>query len=218
VRAGGGSRFLAGTDALSTARIPCLTPQAPKTSCGGAVKESNCQRYSRPQDLAEEAMICALRRHVDAPNPPGSLRFWNRARRTVTLARYGVFARCGMVLAPYLDHALVAFASTLPTRMIVEGISSIRLSRARFRSTRTCHTGWVSGRSGLRSRGAQEGSWSGACLGWRRGCPGAEGLRCHWLAPWLARTLLDFSCRSVEWHCRPVAQALHMYEWSARKG
>lgn len=61
-----------------------------------------------------------LTRHLDAPNPVGSFIFWNRTRREIALAPYAMLRGVPNVYAPFLDHELFDFLSTLPSSMIMD--------------------------------------------------------------------------------------------------
>jgi asparagine synthase (glutamine-hydrolysing) len=76
------------------------------------------QRVARPVGL--ERLRAELARHVEAPNPFSSFRFYNRTRRTVSLAPHGILAQVADVRAPYLDHELYDFLSSLPAALTVD--------------------------------------------------------------------------------------------------
>lgn len=76
------------------------------------------RRFSRA--LALERLEAELRTHVDAPNPVGSYRFWNRTRRAVGLAPFGLLASVATVRAPFLDDDLHDFLASLPGEMLVD--------------------------------------------------------------------------------------------------
>jgi len=61
-----------------------------------------------------------LTRHLDAPNPVGSFIFWNRTRREIALAPYAMLTGVPAVYAPFLDHELFDFLSTLPSSMLMD--------------------------------------------------------------------------------------------------
>lgn len=72
-----------------------------------------------PRALAVERMERELRTHADAPNPVGSFRFWNRTRRAVAMAPFGILATVATVRAPFLDPDLYDFLSSLPGELLV---------------------------------------------------------------------------------------------------
>jgi asparagine synthetase B (glutamine-hydrolysing) len=73
-----------------------------------------------PRGLALERLTAELRTHLDAPNPVGSYRFWNRTRRTVALAPFGMLTMVAEVRAPFLDDALFDHLASLPGEMLVD--------------------------------------------------------------------------------------------------
>jgi len=76
------------------------------------------RRFGRELGLARLGEEVA--RHVDAPNGVGSFRIWNRTRRTIALAPFGLLAQAAEVYAPYLDPPLFDFLSSLPGRMLLD--------------------------------------------------------------------------------------------------
>lgn len=75
------------------------------------------QRMGR--DLAIERVVAELEKHAGAPNAVGSFYFWNRTRREVALAPYGMITRAAQVYSPYLDHDLYDFLASLPATMLL---------------------------------------------------------------------------------------------------
>jgi len=76
------------------------------------------RRFAR--GLAVERLTAELRTHLDAPNPVGSYRFWNRARRGVALAPFGLLAQVAELRAPFLDDAVFDFLAGLPAELLVD--------------------------------------------------------------------------------------------------
>ena len=76
-----------------------------------------CREVSRERALARLASEIA--RHADAPNPVGSFFLYNRTRREVALAPYGLL-RDLTVFAPYLDRDLFDFLSALPAELLMD--------------------------------------------------------------------------------------------------
>ncbi|HKZ10782.1 MAG TPA: hypothetical protein VJL61_08750 [Rhodanobacteraceae bacterium] len=70
--------------------------------------------------VAKARLSRELTRHLDAPNPVGSFIFWNRTRREIALAPYGMLTGVPNVYAPFLDHELFDFLSTLPSSMVMD--------------------------------------------------------------------------------------------------
>ena len=74
---------------------------------------------ARPVGLAR--LREELERHAEAPNAVGSFRFYNRTRRTISLAPHAILAQVARVETPYLDRALFDFLTTLPGTLLVDG-------------------------------------------------------------------------------------------------
>jgi len=70
--------------------------------------------------VARARLARELTRHLDAPNPVGSFIFWNRTRREIALAPYAMLTGVPAVYAPFLDHELFDFLSTLPSSMVMD--------------------------------------------------------------------------------------------------
>ncbi len=70
--------------------------------------------------VAKTRLARELTRHLDAPNPVGSFIFWNRTRREIALAPYAMLTGVPAVYAPFLDHELFDFLSTLPSSMVMD--------------------------------------------------------------------------------------------------
>lgn len=73
-----------------------------------------------PRALAHERLVAELATHLDAPNPVGSYRFWNRTRRTVALAPFGMLTAVAEVRAPFLDPALFDLLAATPGELLVD--------------------------------------------------------------------------------------------------
>jgi len=71
-------------------------------------------------EVAKARLTRELVRHLDAPNPVGSFIFWNRTRREIALAPYSLLKGIPRVYAPFLDHKLFDFLSTLPSSMLID--------------------------------------------------------------------------------------------------
>jgi hypothetical protein len=71
------------------------------------------------RERAFSRMEAQLARHVKAPNPFGSYRFWNRTRREIALSPFSILGGVDMV-TPYLDHDLYDFLASLPARLLAE--------------------------------------------------------------------------------------------------
>ena len=77
-----------------------------------------CYSSVRPE-LAVERLTVELKRHADSPNPMQSFYFWNRTRRAVALLPFGVL-KDFQVHAPYLDHDLYDFLTSLPPEIVLD--------------------------------------------------------------------------------------------------
>lgn len=70
--------------------------------------------------VAVDQLTREVARHVNAPNPIASFFFWNRTRREIALAPYALLTGVPKVYAPYLDHDLFDFVTTLPACMLLD--------------------------------------------------------------------------------------------------
>ena len=75
------------------------------------------RRLSRDRAIARLAR--EIRHHLDAPNPVASFFFWNRTRREIALAPYGLM-RDVLVYAPYLDRDVFDLLMSLPARGLLD--------------------------------------------------------------------------------------------------
>jgi hypothetical protein len=74
------------------------------------------RRWSRERALAR--LEQELGRYCGDPNPFGSYRFWNRARREVALAPLAMLAEGNRICLPYLHPPLFDFLSSLPASLL----------------------------------------------------------------------------------------------------
>jgi hypothetical protein len=90
-------------------------------SAGGlhGILKGDLRRCLEP-DLAKGRLAMEVARHLDRPNPVGSFIFWNRTRREIALAPYGMLKDIPVVYAPFLDHALFDFLASLPSSMLLD--------------------------------------------------------------------------------------------------
>jgi asparagine synthase (glutamine-hydrolysing) len=72
-----------------------------------------------PRERAIARLVREIRMHRDAPNPVASFFFWNRTRREIALAPYGLL-RDVTVYAPYLDRDLFDVMMGIPGRTLVD--------------------------------------------------------------------------------------------------
>ena len=70
--------------------------------------------------VATKRLSREVEKHLDAPNPVASFIFWNRTRRDIALAPYSLLEDIPHVYAPFLDHDLVDFLTTLPSSMLMD--------------------------------------------------------------------------------------------------
>lgn len=73
-----------------------------------------------PPEIAIHRIAREVEKHADMPNPIASFFFWNRTRRMIALAPYGLLTGIRRVFAPYLDHDLFDFMTTLPIGMLMD--------------------------------------------------------------------------------------------------
>lgn len=71
-------------------------------------------------EIAKRRLSSELERHIDMPNPIASFIFWNRTRREIALAPYNLLQGIPNVYAPYLDHDLFDFMTTLPADLLMD--------------------------------------------------------------------------------------------------
>ena len=81
--------------------------------------KSELRPAADPQ-VAHQRLAREVAKHLDAPNPIASFILWNRTRREIALAPYGLLHGVGRVYAPYLDHDLFDFMVTLPASMLMD--------------------------------------------------------------------------------------------------
>lgn len=70
--------------------------------------------------VARTRLAREIARHLGRPNPVGSFIFWNRTRREIALAPYSLLRGIDRVYAPFVDHNLFDFLTTLPSSMLIE--------------------------------------------------------------------------------------------------
>lgn len=77
--------------------------------------QARWNRGGAVQRIAEEAA-----RHADAPNPVAQFYFWNRTRREIALAPWGILPEPPQVFAPYLDQSVYGLLSALPASYLLD--------------------------------------------------------------------------------------------------
>jgi hypothetical protein len=144
--------------------------------------------------LGLDRLSVEVARHLDAPNGVGSFRLYNRTRRTISLAPFGILSQVADVHAPFLDPALFDFLSALPGRMLLDRqLHTDAIARGYPRYAGVPYevkgTTAAGGAAGHFRRLAWE-TWRGAARAARRERGGAALLRRRALAPRLARAVL----------------------------
>lgn len=71
-------------------------------------------------DVAVARLSREVSRHITAHNPVASFIFWNRTRRKIAMGPYGLLRNVQYVYAPYLDHDLYDFLTTLPASLLMD--------------------------------------------------------------------------------------------------
>jgi asparagine synthase (glutamine-hydrolysing) len=82
-----------------------------------ALRRADARRLA---DEALERIAVELRRYGDATNPCTMFFFWNRTRREIALAPFGVLAGVETCFCPYLDHELYDFLTSLPPEITLD--------------------------------------------------------------------------------------------------
>lgn len=71
-------------------------------------------------EVAIKRLRGEIDKHLDAHNPVGSFIFWNRTRRKIATGPYGLLREIACVYAPYLDHDLYDFLTSLPASLLMD--------------------------------------------------------------------------------------------------
>jgi asparagine synthase (glutamine-hydrolysing) len=74
----------------------------------------------RLADTALDRIAVELQRYADATNPCSMFFFWNRTRREIALAPFGLLAGVEPCFCPYLDHELFDFLTSLPPEITID--------------------------------------------------------------------------------------------------
>lgn len=77
-------------------------------------------RARRGSQAALERIVDELERYAGAANPTTMFFFWNRTRREIALAPFGVLAGVETCFCPYLDHELFDFLASLPPEVTID--------------------------------------------------------------------------------------------------
>jgi asparagine synthetase B (glutamine-hydrolysing) len=93
---------------------------------------SRSLRSKLRREVALERMVRHLKLYREAANPVGSFFFWNRTRRTVSEAAFGLMENAGTVLVPYLDHELWDYLASIPAEMLVDHTFHTRTIQAAY--------------------------------------------------------------------------------------
>jgi asparagine synthase (glutamine-hydrolysing) len=77
-------------------------------------------RALRGRETALDRIVDELGRYADAANPSTMFFFWNRTRREIALAPFGVLSGVETCFCPYLDHELFDFLASLPPEVTLD--------------------------------------------------------------------------------------------------
>lgn len=77
-------------------------------------------RLAAEPEVATKRLAIEVEKHLDGPNPVASFIFWNRTRREIALAPYSLLNEIPRVYAPFLDHELFDFLTTLSSGMLMD--------------------------------------------------------------------------------------------------
>jgi asparagine synthase (glutamine-hydrolysing) len=69
---------------------------------------------------ALERIAVELQRYADATNPSTMFFFWNRTRREIALAPFGLLSGVETCFCPYLDHDVFDFLTSLPPEITID--------------------------------------------------------------------------------------------------
>lgn len=105
------------TDTISSQLLFGPSPQ--KTVALKGLLKRQLQKSMAPP-IAKRRLSREIEKHLDMPNPVASFFFWNRTRRMTSLAAYGLLNGKLQTHAPFLDHDLFDFMSTLPSEMLLD--------------------------------------------------------------------------------------------------
>jgi hypothetical protein len=76
------------------------------------------KRFTRA--LALDRVRTELEAHLSAPDPISSFFCWNRTRREIALAPYGLLANVPVAFAPYLDYDVFDHLTSLPLGLMAD--------------------------------------------------------------------------------------------------
>lgn len=71
-------------------------------------------------ELRRARVVEELRRYERSTNPISMFYFYNRTRREIALAPFGVLEQSGTAFCPYIDHALFDFLASLPPALTLD--------------------------------------------------------------------------------------------------
>lgn len=77
-------------------------------------------RTAMDPTVATNRLAVEVEKHMNGSNPVASFIFWNRTRREIALAPYSLLTGISRVYAPFLDHDLFDFLTTLPSSMLMD--------------------------------------------------------------------------------------------------
>lgn len=76
------------------------------------------QKWNR--EIAIDRVKEELRKYLDTPNPVSQFIFWNRTRRHIANATWGILGNVCHVFAPYLNREVYMFLSSLPASYFID--------------------------------------------------------------------------------------------------
>lgn len=88
------------------------------------------KRFGR--ELAINLLIDELKTHANAPNPVGQFFFWNRTRRNTAVSSWRILSKNTHVFAPFLDHGVYTFLSSLPAEYFLDHTFHQRAMEKRY--------------------------------------------------------------------------------------
>jgi asparagine synthase (glutamine-hydrolysing) len=74
----------------------------------------------RLREEARDRIVVELERYADATNPSTMFFFWNRTRREIALAPFGLLSGVETCYCPYLDHDVFDFLASLPPEITID--------------------------------------------------------------------------------------------------
>ena len=91
-----------------------------RTSLDPVLRKDPERSPAEVEHAVRETIVAELARYAGAANPLSMFFFWNRTRRAIALAPFGLFASVPTCLAPFVDHELYDFLASLPAELMVD--------------------------------------------------------------------------------------------------